>query len=164
MAQRISRTKKLLVIAAVGALSLGGAGAAFAYWTSTGSGDGAATTADPVEFVITAEDAEGFLAPGSAGQTVAFTVTNPGPGTLYFGSITITMADADGVPWVPNGNCNLGDYSLDLTTLPQQGELDATEFSSGVVTVTLANTNLNQDDCQGQTVPLHFTVDSQLPI
>lgn len=162
MAQRISRTKKLLVIAAVGALSLGGAGAAFAYWTSTGTGDGTATTAEAVEFVITQGETGGVLAPGSAGQTVSFTVTNPGPGTLYLGRVTVTIADEDGVAWVPAGTCLLTDYSVTMSTTPAYGELDATEFASGVVTVTLANTAVNQDDCQGQTVPLHFVADSTI--
>ncbi len=163
MAQRMSRLKKIIVIAAVGALSLGGAGVAFAYWTSTGTGTGGASTAQAVQFTILAEDPVGTLAPGSAGQTVAFTVTNPGPGTLYFSFATVTIADADGVPWVPPTGCLLADYTATITTQPTTGQLAAAATASGgVVTVTLANTSVNQDACKGQDVPLYFTASSDL--
>lgn len=145
-------------VALVGALALvvGGAGIAFAYWTSAGTGTGSAETGESVALVVTSETPAGTIAPGSAGQTVEFTVTNPGPGTQALSEVTVTMADANGVAWVPTGACLIADYSATITTEPVYGSIAATEFVSGTVTVTLANTGVNQDDCQNQEVPLYF--------
>jgi hypothetical protein len=135
---------------------LAGAGVAFAYWTSTGTGDGTATTGASEVFTIATETAEGTIAPGNAGQTVVFTVTNPAEGSQYLAGVTVTMADAAGVAWVPTGECALADYTATITTPPTYGEIAPTGTLTGTATVTLANTAVNQDDCQGQTVPLHF--------
>jgi hypothetical protein len=153
---RISRTKKTLVVAAAIALTIAGAGGAYAYWTSGGEGDGEATTGNSVDFVVTTAAATGTLTPGSAGQSVGFTVTNPGPDVQYFTAITVTMADDAGVPWVPDGDCDIADYTAVITTPPTAGTVAVAGTKTGFVTVTLANTAVNQDDCQGQTVPLHL--------
>ena len=158
MAKRISRTKKLLVIAAVGALTLGGAGAAFAYWTSTGTGTGAATTGEAVEFVITTSTATGVLAPGSAGQTVPFTVSNPGPGQLYLQAVTVRLADDTGTQWVPPTGCLFSDYTVTINVQPTPGTMDVGVLNarSGTALVTLALSEENQDGCKGADVPLYF--------
>lgn len=90
MARTISRRKKRFTIALTTVLVLGGAGTAFAYWTSTGTGEGSAETGTSAEFDITSADPDGTIAPDSAGQTVEFTVTMAGP---------------TGVAWVPTGDC-----------------------------------------------------------
>lgn len=166
MAQRISRTKKILVVAAVGALTLGGAGAAFAYWTSTGEGEGEAVTGASVAFTFDVEVADGDLSPGSDGQTVAFTVSNPGEGSQLLGEVLVYLATPDdtdnGLPWVPPVGCAFADYAAAITVQPTQGELaaGATTAVGGVATVTLANTAVNQDACQGADVPLLFVATS----
>jgi hypothetical protein len=157
MATRISRGNKRIAIAIAVVLTFTSAGAAFAYWTSTGTGTGEATTAVASEaFEITSDPPVGTIAPGSAGQTVAFTVTNPGPGDLNLSDVTVTIATTDGVAWVPTGSCLLADYSVALSTAPVYGVIAPSGSLSGEVTVTLANTGVNQDDCQGQAVPLWF--------
>ncbi len=163
MVQRMSRLKKTIVIASVAALSIGGAGIAYAYWTSTGTGVGSAQTGESVAFVIDSEDAVGQLAPGSPGQTVAFTVTNPGPGTQYLGLVTVQIAESNGDAWLPDDGCVAANYSVAMTTFPPFGQLAANGTSAGVATVTLANTNADQDSCQGQPVPLLFTATSIIP-
>lgn len=152
----VSNRKKRLTIGIAAVLTVAGAGAAYAYWTSTGTGDGTATTGEATAFTIVAEDAIGTLAPGSAGQTVDFTVTNPGEATQNLADVTVTLAGADGTPWVPTGDCAIGDYTASISTAPVYGEIAADGTLSGTATVTLANTAANQDDCQGQSVPLHF--------
>jgi hypothetical protein len=156
MAKIISRGKKRAAIALAAVLTITSAGIAFAYWSSTGSGIGSATTGDSVAFTIASETAVGTLAPGSEGQTVAFTVTNPGEGTQYLTQVTVAIADAEGVAWVPTGTCLLADYTATVSTAPAVGSIVAGGTVDGVATVTLANTTANQDDCQGQAVPLYF--------
>jgi hypothetical protein len=157
MAITRSRTKRRTVIALASVLTLAGAAAAFAYWTSTGSGEGEATTGESVAFEITSDPAVGTIAPGSAGQTVDFTVSNPGEGTQYLEGVTVALAEADGTPWDPTGECLIADYTATVSTAPPVGDVLAGGSVDGVATVTLVNTAVNQDDCQGQTVPLYFT-------
>ncbi|MGS0688007.1 hypothetical protein ACVBEQ_23095 [Nakamurella sp. GG22] len=157
--------KKTIVIASVAALTIGGAGVAFAYWTSTGTGVGEAQTGQEAVFTITSEDAVGEISPGSPGQTIDFTVTNPGPGTLLFSSVTVRLATANGIQWVPTGACNFDDYTATISDAPDPIQLAAAAFVVGEATVTLANTAVSQDDCQGQTVPLYFEASSaELPL
>lgn len=155
MTKPSSRRKKGAALAAA-VLTLAGAGAAFAYWTSTGSGTGTATTGDNVTFEITSLPGVGMIAPGADGQTVAFTVTNPGAATLYLTEVTVSIATADGTAWEPTGACLIADYTATISSAPAAGEIAAGGSVDGVATVTLANTAVNQDDCQGQDVPLYF--------
>ena len=157
MARTVSRRKKRFTFVLVAVLVLSGAGVAFAFWTSTGSGDGSAETGTSVAFTIAADPAVGTIAPGGAGQTVDFTVTNPGPGVQSLSNVTVTMASATGVAWVPPAGCDIADYTASVTTQPVDGEILVGDSVDGQATVTLANTATNQDACQGQTVPLYFT-------
>ena len=102
------------------------------------------------------DPAVGELAPGSDGQTVGFTVTNPGAGTQRLTGVTVEIADAEGEAWVPAGDCLAADYTATVTDSPA-GEIAPDGSLDGTVTVTLANTSVNQDDCRGRDVPLFVT-------
>ena len=151
-----NRSKKRIAIILAAVLTITGAGVAFAYWISTGSGSGTAKTGESVAFTITSDPAVGTIAPGSAGQTVDFTVTNPGEGTQNLTGVTVTLATADGTPWEPTRDCLAADYTATVTDNPS-GEMPAGGSLGGTATVTLASTADNQDDCQGQDVPLLLT-------
>lgn len=159
--RRPAKKRTALVLTAV--LVAAGGGVAYAYWTASGSGTGEATTGTAVAFTIASDPAVGDLSPGSAGQTVDFTVTNPGTGSQLLEAVTVTTADADGVAWVPAGACEAADYTATISTPVPPGEVPAGGSVEGVATITLANTGVNQDDCQGQAVPLYFEV-SAAPI
>lgn len=156
MASTNSRRKKRIIISVLAVLTLSGAGVAFAYWTSGGTGSGQATTGSSTALTITSEDAVGTIAPGNAGQTVDFTVTNPGPGVQSLTNVTVAMAGPTGTPWVPPTGCLIADYTVAITTAPTYGAIPVSGTRTGTATVTLANTTANQDACQGQAVPLHF--------
>jgi hypothetical protein len=66
------------------------------------------------------------------------------------------MADANGTAWVPTGDCDIADYAVDVTALTPVGPLVVGGTSEGTARVTLTDSGANQDDCQGQTVPLYF--------
>jgi hypothetical protein len=157
MAKHRSRRKKRFTFVLVAVLMLSGVGVAFAYWTATGTGEGAAQTGTSVAFTIAADPAVGTLAPGGAGQTVDFTVTNPGPAIQSLSNVTVTMASAAGVAWVPPVGCNVADFTATITIQPVDGEVLVGDGVDGQATVTLANTAVNQDACQGLAVPLYFT-------
>ncbi|HSV40140.1 MAG TPA: hypothetical protein VLI04_15380 [Nocardioidaceae bacterium] len=156
MAEFTSRSKRLVVLAITAVLTVAGAGIAFAYWTSTGTGVGSASTGDSVAFTIESDSPVGTIEPGSAGQTVAFTVTNASSGGQYLSGVTVAMAGPTGVAWVPAAGCDIDDYTATITTAPATGTIAAGASRNGTVTVTLANTGVNQDACQGESVPLYF--------
>ena len=157
MAKLMNPRRKSIAIVLAALVTLAGGGVAFAYWTSTGSGTGSATTGESAAFTITAATPEGDLAPGSAGQTVDFTVTNPGEGVQTLTAVSVAMAGPTGTPWVPPTGCSIADYTAAITTAPPTGPIAAGASVEGTVTVTLANTGVNQDACQGEEVPLYFT-------
>jgi len=158
MARTFSRGRKRLTFGVIAVLTLAGAGAAFAYWTSTGTGTGEATTGESVAFEITSEAPVGIIAPGNDGQTVAFTVDNPATSAQYLSDVVVSIAEADGSAWEPvNPACVTADYTATMTVEPAAGDIAVGGSSStGTVTVTLANTAVNQDACQGEAVPLYF--------
>ena len=157
MARTMSRRKKRFTFTLVAVLVLSGFGVAFAFWTSSGTGDGSAETGTSVSFTIGESGVpEGTIAPGSDGQTVEFTVTNPGPGVQSLSDVTVEMADEFGDAWVPDGDCLIADYNATITEDPSPAEMAAGSEVTGTVTVTLDNTGVNQDDCKDQTVPLYF--------
>ncbi|UZN01809.1 hypothetical protein [Cellulomonas sp. S1-8] len=134
-----------------------GAGAAFAYWTATGTGDGTATTGESTDFVVVVDSASatGEIVPGGAGMTVPFTVTNNADGPQELSLVEATAADALGVAWVPPAGCLVGDYVVTV----DQGLIGSVPGDGGVVNgevlVTLTDTGVDQDACQGAVVPLH---------
>ena len=71
------RTKKGLAIVLAGAISLAGAGAALAYFTSTGSGTGNVTVGTSSNWKVTTVAPTGpALLPNSGTDTVGYTVAN----------------------------------------------------------------------------------------
>jgi hypothetical protein len=156
MAKKMTHGRKRIIISIVSILTLLGAGIAFAYWTSGGTGDGTATTGTAGTFDVTADAPDGTIAPGNAGQTIAFHVGNPGDSPQYLTEVTATLANTDGSPWVPTGDCQIADYTVEMTTPAPAGDIAAGDSVDGMVTVTLANTAANQNSCQGQDVPVHF--------
>jgi hypothetical protein len=150
------RTKTVAIAAGI-TMTVAGSGIAFAYWTSTGSGTGSATTGTSVAFTVAADAPVGVISPGGAGQTVIFTVTNPGPGIQSLAAVNVTIAGPTGTTWVPPTGCLLADYTAAITTAPTFGAIAVGGSRSGTATVTLANTGVNQDACKGATVPLYFT-------
>lgn len=156
MAKKMTHGRKRIIISIAAILTLVGGGVALAYWTSGGTGDGAATTGTAGTFDITVDGPVGEIAPGNAGETIDFHVFNNGTNTQHLSDVTATLADANGTPWLPDGGCLASDYTVDMSTPAPAGDIAPGGSVDGQVTVTLANTGENQDACQGQSVPVHF--------
>ena len=151
-----AKNRRIAVFAVAAGLILAGGGVAFAYWTSSGTGEGSATTGESTDFVLTSEDPTGdALTPGGPSQSVAFTVANPSTGTLNLSSVTVTVANADGSPWTAVAGCSADDYTVGTPSIvygPIAGGADV----DGTVTVSMINSAGNQDGCQNAVVPLYF--------
>ncbi|TKV57429.1 hypothetical protein FDO65_17410 [Nakamurella flava] len=143
-----------MVIGGAAVLLIGG-GAAYAYWSSTGVGEGEVDTGTAPAFVVSSTPGTGGpLSPGGPTETVAFSVANPSSGVLNLASVTAAVANADGTAWNV-GNCTAADFTVGTPAITY-GEIAAGADADGTVTVQMINRAQNQDDCQGLTVPIYF--------
>jgi len=165
MAQIKNRRKRVVTLVAAAGLTVAGTGVAFAYWTALGDGEGTATTGESVAFVMTSDDAVGEpLSPGGPAQTVAFTVTNPGDATQLLSAVTVRVANDDGTTWVAVPGCSAADYTATISTAPTYGQVEGRADVDGIATVTMINSDANQDACQNADVPLYFAANPALPV
>jgi predicted ribosomally synthesized peptide with SipW-like signal peptide len=157
--------KKRIIITTAAMLAIGG-GAAFAYWTATGTADATTTAGSASGFTIVSKAPAGTtpLSPGAEAQTVEVTVTNPGTGVQKLKSVVVTVAEANGFPWTLGSSpltCSAADFTVGEFTVDNNkfagAEVPANGSVTGTVTLQMNNrATVNQDKCQGAPVPLHF--------
>jgi hypothetical protein len=153
---KVTGRKKRIIITTAAILAVGG-GAAFAYWTATGTGNTTATAGTSANFTITSTVAGGALSPNGPPQTVTFTVTNPGTGVQKLSTVTAAVADTTGAAWTAVTGCSAADFTVGTPTFAVT-EIPASGTVTGTVTLQMIDrTGVNQDGCKGATVPLHFT-------
>lgn len=150
--------KKVAAIGLAAGLVLGGAGAAFAYFTNangSGSGTGSVGSSSPW-LVNNPTTTDAALLPGSGSQTFAFTVTNNGSGNQGLTSVTATVAPH-------NANCDASWYSVSIDGGTASATTATETFSPVVdlapgddqpvsVVLTLPDlTTVDQSACEGDT-------------
>jgi hypothetical protein len=147
-------TKITAVLGGV-ALTVATAGAAYAYWTTTGNGSGSATTGTSSAFVVTTDAATGaLLTPGGPTQTVAFHVQNTNSGVQHLTAVAVTVANSNGTTWTSVPGCSAADYTVGTPSFTA-GDIASGATSSGTVTITMNNLASSQDGCKLATVPLY---------
>lgn len=137
--------RKLIGLSVVFAL-LASAGAAYAYYSSTGSGTGSATAAVAEPIQLSSAPVGGFY-PG-AGINVSVHVYNPGPGVNRVYLIKGTV--------VTQGDCLGSWFGIPPSTtgadpVPPGGSFDTN------VAVYMNDAGVNQDACQGKTMTINWT-------
>jgi hypothetical protein len=155
--KRISMKQKIVAGVAVGGLVLGMSGAAFAYWTTTGSGSGSATNASSNGTITLTAVFAGGLTPGGS-KSVSVQAANTGTSNLF---VTTVSPDSPAItidgPHVTAG-CLVGDFSL-TGFHSTGGQVNAA--ASGVVvatdTLNMENTSSDQEGCKGAIITLHYT-------
>lgn len=156
---RIRNKKRTTVIAAF--LVVAVAGAAFAYWTAGGSGEGTAATGDnvPLEAVQTSVITD--MAPGVAPQTLSGTFNNPNDGPVYVTSVTASLdsvVDGLGAPIV---GCTIADYALVDEVMLVGAEIAAGTAQGSWTGATIQFDNdplVNQDACKNAIVNITYTI------
>lgn len=134
------------------------AGAAIAFWTSSGTGQGTATVGTDSGLPISAVTFGNTLYPGGK-SPVSFTITNSSANS----AITVAQVAADtsfgatGVTGLPGG-CSAADFTFPTYTvnqsIPAGGTLNVTVPTAGGLA--FANTGSNQDACKGASPVLHL--------
>ena len=167
--KHLSRTKKFVAAAVTVGLTVGLAGAAFAYFTSTGTGTGSATAGHAAALTITGGTAS-LLYPGGPALSVPYTISAPtadeslGTVSIDPTSIVVTEAGAGltaaGPPEFAPA-CVAADFSV-ATSASAIGEVDVgTPFVATTPyepTIKLVENHANQDACQDAT--LTFTMNA----
>jgi len=169
MSMKRFMNKKVVAIGLAAGMTLGAAGAAFAYFTSTGSGSGSVTTGSASQWTVAAGTTTGTtLYPGTGSQTVPFTITNAGSGDQALTSETFTVAaDGSGNVETTAGNtssavpgCLASWYSLTPGAVaPVNGtSIVPAGTATDSVAVTLTNASVSQNNCQGVSPAITLTV------
>lgn len=144
------------IIGTTAALVAIGGGAAFAYWTATGSHDTTTTAGTSSNFAIASSVAGDPLSPNGPTQTATFTVTNPGTGVQKLTNVVVTIAGTNGAAWTAVSGCSADDFVVGKPNFTAT-EIEAGKSVSGTVTLQMVDRpGVNQDGCKGATVPLHF--------
>ena len=167
--RKISKRAKVVVGAAVALTAIGG-GVAFAYWSTTGTGSGTATTSQGASNLsITQTGAPSNLAPEVAPGAVTGTITNNAANSAFVNKFTVKIT---GVDEAHAATCSAADYGLTTgdvalvkSSATQQLVLDVqTELHTGQTVafpafkVGFANDAAAlQDGCKGATPQLSYS-------
>jgi hypothetical protein len=143
------RRRVLIPVGIVSLLIL--AAAAVAYFTSSGSGTATATVGSSSSVTLHGTSAS-TLYPGTA-SVVSFTVDNPSPGTQRVGTIHLASVTTD----LAHSSCAVADFTMPDVVANQSFPNGNSQAVTATGTVTMANTGVSQDACQGAPLTLNLT-------
>jgi hypothetical protein len=158
--RKLFRTKRRIAVT-VGTVALAAAmgGAAFAYFTATGSGTGTAKVGTAGKYITVTGTETTPLVPGGAGGTVSFTASNSSTLTQELNKISLVSIAPDS----GHATCStvLGtDFSMADVTVGADGVLAGSASNVGLSetgTLYMLDSGVNQDACQGATLTLTFS-------
>jgi hypothetical protein len=152
---RIAKRRGLVALGCV--LAIAATGAAVAYFTSSGSGTGTATVGSSSAVTLHAT-VSSTLYPG-ASSPVSFTVDNPSSGSQRVGTITLSSITVDAghstcTTAISGGN---PDFTMPAVTVNKTFAPGNGQSVTQTGTLTMNDTGVSQDACQGATLTLHLT-------
>lgn len=149
-----SLNRKRVIIGLAGVCVVAIAAVAYAYFTSTGSGTATATVGTSSAVTIKGT-VSGNLYPGSS-STVTLTVDNPSSGKQRVGTVSLEKITPDAghstcsvVTTGGNPDFTMADVVVNKTYGPGNGQA-----VTPTGTLTMNDTGINQDACQGATLTL----------
>ncbi len=150
-------TKRRAVFALTTALLVVVAGGAYAYFTTSGTGTGTASVGSSSAVTLHAT-VTGSLYPGSSAP-VSFTVDNPSSGkqrvgTITLSSITVDASHSECSTVITGGN---PDFTMPAVAVNATFGNGNGQTITPAGTLTMNETGVSQDKCQGATLTLHLT-------
>lgn len=152
-------SKKRVVLAAIVVVALAiASGVAYAYWTSTGSGSNTASVANTAPgFTVTVNAISDSLVPG-ASVNITGSVSNPNDTKLNLSTIAPAATPVSIDSTHSLAGCLAGDFTVSALSpapaLPKiLAKTDSVNFTG---TLSMANTDLNQNACKGATVTVNI--------
>jgi hypothetical protein len=157
---RLSKKTKVAVTAATSVALVGG-GVAVAYWTTGGSGTGAASTGSGVSNITAVQTSTvSGMAPGDSAQTLSGNFNNTNSGPVYVATVTASIGSVTKASGAPAGTCDATDYTLANAVMTVNSEVPAgtAQGSWSGATIKFNNKATNQDACKGATVNLAYSI------
>jgi len=151
-------TKRNLSVAAITVVLLGGAGAAFAYWTAGGTGTGTAATGTNVDLVATQTTTITGLGPGVAAKALAGQFNNDNDGPTYVATVT---ASIESVTPLGGQTCGVANYTINnpVATVDAEVPVGTGVGSWSGPSIEFVNSaTVNQDGCKGATVNIAYAI------
>lgn len=158
MTPKLNRRRKLLALCATLLVT---AGVAYAYWTTTGSGTGSASTGNAAAITVNQTSTPSGLYPGGPTAALSGNFNNPNSGPAYVGSVDAAISSVTGPNIDGTHPCTASDYQLNGFPVSVNAQVAA---GNGVgswsgASIQLLNSGSNQDGCKGATVNLSYTSD-----
>ena len=150
-------TKRRALIALGCTCALAVAGVALAYFTTSGSGTANATIGSSSAVTLHGT-VTGSLYPGTS-SPVSFTVDNPSSGSQRVGTITLSSVTVDAGHSTCSTTISGGnpDFSMPAVAVNKVFASGNGQSVTQTGTLTMNETGVSQDACQGATVTLHLT-------
>ena|ERR1700733_11547142 len=150
--------KKVVAIGLAAGITLGAAGAAFAYFTNTGTGTGSGAVGSPTNDITVVGTETTPVYPGGATGSVSFTASNASSNPERLTTIHFTGATPDAT----SAAAGCTSAMLDLSMADVTVNVTLAGNASNVVivptgTLVMGDTGLSQNDCAGATPTLSFT-------
>lgn len=153
---RLNKKNKIAAVALSATLLAAGGGAAYAYWSTTGSGNGSAAASQGTQAVTINVTVDQGVAPGGAAKTITYTAANPNssstPVTLANPVVSTKLAPG------ATGVCDAAWFSATVpagtTTVPAGAT--AAALGTGQLSFT-DDPAVNQDACKGATITVTVT-------
>jgi hypothetical protein len=143
--------KSRTIMAGAAVVGLASAGVAYAYWTTSGTGSGTATTGTVVGITVIETISATNLYPGGPAQPIAGNFNNSNAGAVYVASVTAALGT------LPTG-CLAADFTIAGTALVNANVAAGTGVGSwSGLTITMNNTGVSQNACKASTIPLVLT-------
>lgn len=152
-AHRGKPRRRPAVIALISLVSVVGIGtAAYAYWTSQGTGTGSATTGEVDSVTVTQTGAPEGLYPGGPAVALAGTIVNDNDSDVTVGALTAVVSDGG------NDGCEADDFVIEGTATLGSSLIQENSSTTWTgLTVRLAETGVNQDACQNTEITITYT-------
>lgn len=150
MLRRLTKKRALTALGVMAVLAV--AGAAFAYFTSEGSGSTEASVGSSAAWGVDVKST-GTMYPGAEKSEITYTVTNKGTGNQGLAGTEVTVASEAG-DILSGGKavtgCKAEWFKVTPGTTPS-GDLPAGESKEGTATVEMVDVEESQDACQAKT-------------
>lgn len=146
----MTKKNKIAAVALSATLLAAGGGAAYAYWSTTGSGTGSAAASSGTKDVVLHTSFSADIAPGEE-RVVTYTADNPNTSSTVVGSLAASVATSDPT------NCLASWFVVDAPTGSTAVAAGAKGASLGTGTLTFTDTATNQDSCKSATITVNVT-------
>ena len=143
--------RRVAVVGSVTVITLAGVGAAFAFFTSSGSGTGSAQVGS-ASWSISEDHASGTIYPGGPGETITFNVQNTSGGDQQYASETPSVNTSGGdvtVGGSPVAGCLASWFNAAASNTNVNTNIAGGATVQEQVTVSMPTNATNQDPCQG---------------